>query len=386
LERLLPPPRARSFRGRVVVHDASSRELVTIAERGGQPVRSHRELVEADLVVVVTAAETVVDGGPGALVAASDAATVRATASTTSLLELSGSGSWDLVLAVEAALAEQVPLVGLSLVLDLPRAGGSLPGLDRDPEAGRSLGRIARAELRAAFSLLPGVARRAALDQRARSLAATAAFAGPPSVAHAEALLRGVELRGARLERPVDALVVGVPWFGPHLPRSPANPLTVAAAALGLALRLHRDAFPVRDGGTLVVLHPLRRSFQDVEQAPYGELYDAVRLARGASELEAAEAAAGSSGPALEAYRRGLACHPLQPFADWAGCTPALSRLGRVVVAGCRDAIAARALGFVPARSIGSALEMAHGVAGGAARVGILVGPPYPPQIVGARA
>jgi hypothetical protein len=50
-----------------------------------------------------------------------------------------------------------------------------------------------------------------------------------------------------------------------------------------------------------------------------------------------------------------------------------------VVVAGCRDHQAARALGFVPTHGLSSALEMAHGRAGGRARLGFLLGPPYFP-------
>jgi hypothetical protein len=73
----------------------------------------------------------------------------------------------------------------------------------------------------------------------------------------------------------------------------------------------------------------------------------------------------------------------LLPHADWAGCQPALLQLGRVIVAGSRDAIAARALGFVPSHSIASALEMTRGVAGGRARVGVLLAPPYAPLLVG---
>jgi hypothetical protein len=56
-----------------------------------------------------------------------------------------------------------------------------------------------------------------------------------------------------------------------------------------------------------------------------------------------------------------------------------LDRLGSVIVAGCRDAVAARQLGFVPARGLPAALEMAHGRAGGQARVGYLLSPPYFP-------
>ena len=50
-----------------------------------------------------------------------------------------------------------------------------------------------------------------------------------------------------------------------------------------------------------------------------------------------------------------------------------------MVVAGCRDAVAARQLGFVPVRNLPAALEMAHGRAGGRARVGYLLSPPYFP-------
>ena len=112
-------------------------------------------------------------------------------------------------------------------------------------------------------------------------------------------------------------------------------------------------------------------------------MFNALRAALDPAKLAAAEAAAAMDAKALSAYRAGETCHPLLPYADWADCGPVLSHVGRVIVAGCRDAIAARALGFVPSHSISSALEMAHGVAGGKARVGILLAPPYAPLLVG---
>jgi hypothetical protein len=225
--------------------------------------------------------------------------------------------------------------------------------------------------------------RQEVLTRQARRIATTAAFAGPPSVAHAEALLRAVDLRAVRYPQPVDALIVGVPWIGPHLPREQVNPLTAAAVTLGLALRLTRDAFPIRDDGTLILLHPLTRFFAGPSRERYAATFHALRTARAPEELNEAEGAARENEAARDAYRAGRACHPLLPFADWAGCRPALQRLGRVLVAGSRDALAARTLGFVPTRGVGSALEMAHGVAGGRARVGILLAPPYAPLIAG---
>jgi hypothetical protein len=374
LEALLPPAQARAFRGRVVVHDSEDDDLVPLLDG----VRVSSALTETDLVLTVTAAETVVHGSTGAFLGACDAATVRRAVGGSSLLEAAGVPAWTVASDLERVLASRTPLLGVSLVLDLPRLVGAFRGYPDDPEAVR---RVSRSLARAVFARLPGPARRELLEQLGRRLDVTAAYAGPPSVAHAEALVRGVELRGARLAEPVDALVVGVPWVGPHVPRARANPLTAALLALGVAVRLHRDAFPIREGGTLVLLHPLTRSFADHE-APYLPALDALRT-RDPEALAAAERAAASDAASVAAYRRGETCHPLLPFADWAACAPALSRLGAVIVAGCRDAQAARALGFVPSHGVGSALEMAHGLAGGRARLGVLLAPPYPTLLVG---
>jgi hypothetical protein len=376
---LLAPHVARAFRGRVLVHDAEDPALVPI-ERTSREIHVHPALLETDFVLVVGAAETILDGGPGTLLKAADAQTVRACAGADSLLEAARAPEWALALEVEAALARKVALVGVSLVLDLPRLTGTFRGYAFD-EA--SVARIARSRLRRAFGLLPSGARRELLVRQAGRLGATAAFAGTPSVAHAEALVRGVTRRGTRVPDAVDALVVGVPWANPHDPREPLDPVSAAAAALGLALRLRRDAFPIRLGGTLILVHPLRRSFGRSSHAPFGAMFRALREAHGPDDVERSERDAAKEERALAAYRSGQTCHPLLPYADWAGCAPALERLGRVVVAGCRDALAARTLGFVPSGGVGAALAMAHGLSGGRARIGILPAPPYPPLLVG---
>jgi hypothetical protein len=202
-------------------------------------------------------------------------------------------------------------------------------------------------------------------------------------VAHVEALLRGVALRGTRLRTPLDAIVVPVAWEPPHQPREPVNPITAAALALGVGLRLWRDGSPLVPGGTVVLLHGLGRTFGHGPQAPYRELFGVLRDDRAPDAVAAAERLAGRDERAIAAYRAGRASHPLLPFADWEGCQPVLHRAGRVIVGACRDAGAARALGFVPSHSATAALEMARGLAGEDARLGILLAPPYTPLVVG---
>jgi hypothetical protein len=54
-----------------------------------------------------------------------------------------------------------------------------------------------------------------------------------------------------------------------------------------------------------------------------------------------------------------------------------------VLVAGCRDSVAARQLGLVPTHGLNAALEMARGRAGGTPRIGVLLAPPYFPIRLG---
>jgi hypothetical protein len=374
LEALVPAEFARRFRGRVVVHDVEDPDLVDLG-----PARVAPPLVETDLVLAVSAAETVLHGGPAALAGAAGPETIRA-AVADSLLETSASPGWRAAVELERALAARVRVVGLSLALNHPRLTGALHGYPYDPEA---LERVVSSPLRLAYGALPGFVRARVLQSLHAELTASAAFAGPPSVAHAEALLRGIDARSADLDGPLDALCIGIPRTTPHLPRERPNPLLAAALGLALALRLWRDAFPVVEGGTVILLHRFHRAFAHPTQAPYRTFFAATRFGRESDELEEAERAAAADPRAIEAYRAGRTCHPLLPFADWEACRPALRRLGSVLVAGCRDASAARQLGFVPVHGVGAALAMARGRAGGTPRIGFLLAPPYFPIRVG---
>src|SRR5205823_780165 len=156
----------------------------------------------------------------------------------------------------------------------------------------------------------PGPVRAHMLRSLPLERTAAAAFGGPPSVAHAEALLRGVELRGAELEGRLDAICIGIPRATPYLPRERPNPLLAAYLGLGLALRLWRDAFPLAEGGTAILLHRFLRHFTHPTQQPYRTFFHAARSGGG---FEAAEEAAGTDERALEGYRAGRTCHPRAP-------------------------------------------------------------------------
>ena len=375
---LVTPEFRRRFHGEVAVHDAADPKLAGLPA-GAPRVRVARELVETDLVVVVSAAETVLHGGPATLLAAADAETQRR-ATAESLLETGGSEGWRLANLVERSVAGGVPLFGVSLVLNHPQYTGPLRGYPYEPEAAE---RIAGSPLRLAFSAAPEAVRRRILRTLRGARTTAAVLAGPPSVVHAEALLRAIELRRATLEEPLDALVIGIPGTTPFLPREEPNPLLAAHLGLAHALGLWRDAFPIRDGGIVILVHRFRRAFPRPTQQPYHVFFRSDPIARDRELLAAAEDAVAADARAIEAYRTGGTVHPLLPFRDWEACRPALDRLGAVYVAGARDASAVRQLGFVPIGSIGAALQMARGHRGPDARIGFLLAPPYFPLRVG---
>jgi Lactate racemase N-terminal domain len=374
---LVTPAFRRRFRGRVIVHDVESDDLVSLGELGDVPLRVNRALVETDLVVTVTAAETVLHGGPAALVAASGRESLIA-AEARSLLEPSTSAGWRIARELERRLAERVAVFGVSLVLDTPQLAGPLAGYPSNQEA---IDRLLGSRVRRILQRAPGGLRQAGLERIPRAITAAAVFGGTPSVAHAEALLRGTLFKGVELREPVDAVVIGLPPTTPFLPRERPNPVSAAYLGLGLALRLWRDAPPTTAGGTAILVHPFHRRFPRPTQTPYRALFVEPRPAGDATVLAEAEHAATADVAALESYRAGRASHPLQPFAEWRACATTVEGLGAVLVAGCRDAHAARQLGFIGVQSLGTAIEMAKGR--GAERIAYLLTPPYFPIVVG---
>ncbi len=370
---LVPAPFRRRFRGRVIVHDTAGSDLVDLSH-ARVPLRVSPALVETDLVVTVTAAETALNGGPAALLRACGHEAQRVGAAP-SLLQAGGSPGWDLAHELVGLLAARVPVFGVSLVLNLPHVFGGYPYADD------LLERIARSRLRRGFSLLPGWTRSRLIDGLPRELSAAAVYGGSVSAAHAEALLRGVEFKEAVLDEPLDAIVIGIPATTLSFPRERPNPVTATYLGLGVALRMWRDAFPVREGGTAILLHDLQKRFPRPSQTPYRILFSDHRGARNPDALREAEADALAAPHAIAAYRDGRSVHPLAPFSEWRACLSTADRLGAVVVAGCRDAQTARHLGLVPAHGVSAALAMAEGR--GADRIGFLLSPPYFPLRVG---
>ena len=286
LEQLLPPSEAREFRGDVVVHDAADPDLVELDLEDGSRAAVARALAEADFAVAVSSAETIVRGGPGAFLAACDAATVRRSAGADSLVQAAGEPAWELALAVESALAAR-----RSAVRRLPRprppsTHRTLPGLPSRPGVAR-----ARLTLAAPQALL-APSRGASTEHPAR----------PGSRPRRDRGFRrhalGRARRGAAPRRSSCARSTSTSRSTRSSSACRGSARTTRASrstrsrrrrsTLGFAMRLWRDAFPIAADGTLVLVHSLTRSFAPIVHEPYRRLFDAL-AAGGPTALGAAE-------------------------------------------------------------------------------------------------
>ena len=124
-----------------------------------------------------------------------------------------------------------------------------------------SIEKMIGSRVRRVFQLAPGRMRQRVLERLPREQTAAAVYAGTPSEAHTEALLRGTVFKGVELAEQLDAIVIGIPPTTPSLPRERPNPVNAAYLGLGLALRLWRNAPPLAQGGTAILVHPFARRF-----------------------------------------------------------------------------------------------------------------------------
>ncbi len=350
---------------------------------GDVPLRVNRALVETDLVVTVTAAETVLHGGPAALlgatgrgVAAARRGDVAARAEHVARLAARAR-------ARAAARARASPVTGVSLVLDTPRLTGPFAGYPYDQAAierllRSRLRRLSPARARAPFGMrglerLPRAARRPPPSSAARRRWRT------PRRCFAATLFKGVELRrAARRDRDRHPADDAVPPARAAEPRERGVPRPRPRAA-PLAERA-----PVAAGGTAILAPPLSAALPapDADAVPRALLRPATGRATARRLHEAERHAAADERGARRLPRR-----PRRPSAAAVRRVARVRRDGGRALGDGADRRLPRRAGGAPARlrrrPRASAPRSRWRTAAAPSASAILLSPPYFPLVVG---
>jgi len=190
----------------------------------------------------------------------------------------------------------------------------------------------------------------------------TAGAPGPVAAASEQAVLaqRLVEVSGQ-----ADVGIVGVPHQTPYSVDSITNPVLAAWSALAAAFGAHRGQPVVRQGGALIVYHPMRSDFSALHHPSYIDFFAEV-LATTTDALqiqEKFEAAFATDPWYTHLYRSSYAFHGVHPFHRWYETAPAREHCGDIIWVGASRSTVDR-LGFRAASTLADALEIVSSTVG----------------------
>lgn len=239
--------------------------------------------------------------------------------------------------------------------------GPKLGFLVRDEDAWSNLDLLAFSGLRATLDRLPRAAKRAFFHKMRAPYGITSAQAGETEAVHRKTL----DALHRQLLVPVhgqtDALLLGVTYLCPYNVDSIMNPLLVHCTALGYLFNLFRGRPLVREGGVIIVCHPLYDEFHPEHHAPYVEFFHrCLAETRDSHTLMQRYERRFATDPAyVQSFRDGYAYHGAHPFYMWYWGENGRQHAGKVIVVGAESRTAADILGWDVARSVPEALDMA---------------------------
>lgn len=197
----------------------------------------------------------------------------------------------------------------------------------------------------------------------------------------AQAAAAGAELVTAQQRVEVtgqaDVGVVGVPGRTPYSVDCPTNPVLAAWSGLARTLGAHTGTPLVREGGALIVFHPLDGEFAPLFHPSYVDFFTEVLSATtDPAQISADFEKKFATDPwYAHLYRTSHAFHGLHPVHRWYEIARATRHLGDVVWVGADRANAER-LGFRAASTLADALEIVSSSVGRSPSISYLHTPP----------
>jgi len=220
--------------------------------------------------------------------------------------------------------------------------------------------------------------RRQILHGYAAPYGMTGVWAGETEAVHKKALARVFQQYAVPVKGQSDILIVGVPYICPYNVNSIMNPILVQCTGLGYLFNMYRGKPLVKQGGTVIICHPLRDEFHPEHHPSYIEFFH--RCLAETTDAEALqqnyEAEFARNPTYVHMYRYGHAYHGAHPFYMWYWGEPGRQHVGRVIAAGCEEPEVATRMGWEPADTLDEAIAMATAEHGRSATITYLHLPP----------
>jgi lactate racemase len=206
----------------------------------------------------------------------------------------------------------------------------------------------------------------------------TGVNAGEVEAVHERTLQKVHQQHLVEVQGQSDVLVMGVPYLGPYNVNSSMNPVLATCMGLGYYFNSYRGQPVVREGGAVILYHPLNEGFNQLHHPSYVDFYEEV-LAESTDPAvvgEKYEQQFAEDPWYIHLYRTSHAYHGVHPFYMWYWAAHAMDHVDEVIWVGADRRVASR-LGFRAATTLADALEMASGTVGTSPSITYLHNPPH---------
>jgi hypothetical protein len=223
----------------------------------------------------------------------------------------------------------------------------------------------------------PGRARREVFRRIVAPYSVTGINAGETEAVHRRTLASVHRQQVTEVNGQADVMVVGLPYICPYNVNSIMNPILVQCLGLGYFFNLYLGKPVVRQGGVMILHHPVPWEFHQVHHPSYVDFFDEVLAeTTDPSQIEAKFEQQYAQDPwYIHLYRNSHAYHGVHPFYMWYWGAHAMDHLGDVIFVGADRRTVSR-MGFRTASTFADALEMAGESVGTTPRITYLHAPP----------
>jgi lactate racemase-like protein len=350
--------------------DAEDKDnLVVIGKtRRGVPVDFCKPAAEADLIIYVNINLVPLNGGfkslgvglcgGSALNSHHEFQTLRDTAS---FMDPASSALHAGIEDVGRVINEHCDVFHIETTLNSQMFDEELGFLARNPDEFTRFEKTALRATLATLDRMPEAAREAFFTNYRAPYGVTGVFAGATEPTHARTLERVDQQYLVPVKGQCDIQITGIPYISPYNVGSYLNPLLVQVLAQGYFHNLHRGQPLLKQGGTLIITHPLSDRFDAAQHTPYVEfVHRLLAETRDAQELHRRFEREFSRRPEyVERYRNGTCYHPNHPFYMWYWGERGRAHQGRCIVVGSDNDYMHTLLGWERARTMSEAIQMA---------------------------
>ncbi len=372
---------------RLYNHDAEDPEGLTHLgdTEHGEKVIVNRRAAESDLLIYVNLNLVPMDGGNKSVaVGLTSYESLRSHHNPATILD-----SWSYMDPKKSAMHRSCDRMGrvvnrnlnvfhVETTVNNDMFGGPLSFLHKDEDDWTTLDEWAFAALKGTLAHLPRAAKRAFFHRWRAPYGVTGVNAGKTEPVHERTLDACFRQYSVPVEGQSDVVVFGIPYLCPYNVNSIMNPLLVHCTALGYFFNMFRGKPLVREGGVMIVCHPLYDEFHPDHHPSYIEFFHRLLPeTRDSRRLEREHEEAFARDPAyVHMYKHGNAYHGAHPFYMWYWGENGRKQVGRIISVAPESAYAARTLGWDVARDLDEALEMAETYVGRKPSVSVLHVPP----------